>query len=42
MALVSAVQGIIYTIIAVLAQEEYNGFYLQLWSQLNSALNAER
>lgn len=37
-ALVSAVQGIIYTIIALLAQEEYSGFYLQLWSQLNSAV----
>ena len=38
MALVSAVQGIIYTVIAVFVQEVYDGFYLQLWSQLNTAV----
>lgn len=38
MALVSAVQAIIYTSSVVLVQEEYNGFYLQLQSQLNSAV----
>lgn len=38
MALVSAVQGIIHTIVAVFAQEAYDGFYLQLWSQMNTAV----
>lgn len=41
MALVSEIQGIIHTVIAVLVWEVHSGFYLQLWSWLSAAVGAE-
>lgn len=40
MVLVSALQGIVFSIIAVFVWEVYSGFYLQLWSQWALRLDA--